>query len=261
MTHDSPRRALAISHLVQSVSCARGNSQRWIGMLRCYLDDSGTDKQSSPTVTMAGYVAELSAWENFEKKSRAVFRRAKLDRALFHAKEFHDGDAPFNGWSTVRQVQFINEWFDVAATAPIALGITVSMPQKRYDQHRRLHGVKRNTSAFGHCFDELVNHILSDDQVGDRILKGGISFFVEAGVKANDGVLSIFNKRRAGGELHLREMAFIGKDTCRAIQLADCLAFYSRRHATSYETGKSRRMPSTLTIAKEKIRTIGEVCT
>ncbi len=225
-------------------------------MLWCYLDDSGTDG-TTPTIVMAGYIARLAQWRGFEREANRLFKRSKVER--FHAKEFHDGKEAFAGWSAAKQLAFVQEWFDIAEKHVLA-GITVSMVRETYEHYRKEHRMLPNWSAYGNCFDQLLNFLLADDKVGPAILDDGLSLFVEAGTKANDGVVDIFNKRKAGdGALFLHQLSLIDKNACRAIQLADFLAFYSRRHGTDYvlETGKG--MSPFLELAKGKVRIVAQL--
>jgi hypothetical protein len=99
------------------------------------------------------------------------------------------------------------------------------------------------------------------------IIEQGLCILVEAGhSKRDNGILQLFKKLQEKPEYSwLKNISFIQKDFCAAIQLADLLAFYSRRYADSwldYEAGvkaKLPRMDPILECAKEEIRTIGNL--
>lgn len=248
--------ALGVDCLAHPLPNAQDNARRLLVMLWCYLDDSGTDR-TTPTVTMAGYVAPLSKWRHFEVSSRRLFKSYNVGN--FHAKTFHDHDGEFKNWTIPQEVGFIDEWFTIAASF-VTVGVTMSMARENFDKFRKTTRMLPNKSAYGHCFEKVIEHLLSDDTVGDLIIRDGISFFVETGAAGNAGVLEIFHKRKAGdGAAFLQQLSFIDKNSCKAIQLADFLAFYSRRHGSTLITTNVNKMASFLEIAKDRVRTIAQL--
>lgn len=224
-------------------------------MLWCYLDDSGTDG-TTPTVTMAGYVADYRSWRHFERQSRKLF--ASFGIQSFHAKEFHDHDAPFDNWTITREGAFIDGWMEIARQHALA-GITVSIAREAFGDYKKKHQALPNKSAYGHCFDCAIDFLLSDDLLGAAAIEHGISFFVEAGTNANAGVLDIFNARKHADCGFFQQMSFIDKNACHAIQLSDFLAFYSRRHGSRFVANADTTMPPLLELAKEKVRIIAQL--
>lgn len=242
--------------LVQHMADARRNARRRLIMIRCYLDDSGTDG-GQPTVTMAGYLAPYKAWKSYERAARKHFKASGVE--FFHAKEFHDRKRQFEGWTLTQKDAFIHGWVDIGHDHGLT-GITVSMAREKFERHKKEHSRHLKTSAYGHCFDCLINFLLSDDQVGGQILEHGLSFMVEAGTKGNAGVVEIFNKRRQRDAApYLQQLSLIDKRSCYAVQFADFLAFYSRRHGSHYIKQGDITMPPYLYLAKEKIRTIAQL--
>jgi L-ribulose-5-phosphate 3-epimerase UlaE len=61
-------------------------------------------------------------------------------------------------------------------------------------------------------------------------------FLVETGNNNNSEIGNFFHKmtKQPAFEGSLRSISFVTKDSCRAIQLADFFAFYSRRHMRNH---------------------------
>jgi hypothetical protein len=123
-------------------------------MLRVYLDDSGTNKQS-PIVVVGGYVATSKAWQRFEPSARRLFRHEGI--RILRGKEFHDRDGCFKGWTAPRQMRFVTDLYDIAAEAGVLLGLAHAVTKDRYKQRGLETGLNKSTSAFGWCFQMLLN--------------------------------------------------------------------------------------------------------
>lgn len=76
-----------------------------------------------------------------------------------------------------------------------------------------------------------------DSQIGRVLLDEGVAFLVETGNKNNDELERFFAKMSKFENWRgcLRSLSFISKTNCRAIQIADFLAFYSRRHMREHD--------------------------
>ena len=84
-------------------------SVRRVRVFACYLDDSGHDQR---VVTMAGYVASIDAWKEFEAKAEEFL--AHYEVPVFHAKEFRSTKGYFEGWTRIKKRSFAIEWYDIA---------------------------------------------------------------------------------------------------------------------------------------------------
>ena len=73
-------------------------------MLVCYLDDSGKDPQNRIT-TLAGFVASESSWQLFETEVETWF--AEFGVKVLHAKDLHNTDGEFAGWTVLRKQAFV----------------------------------------------------------------------------------------------------------------------------------------------------------
>jgi hypothetical protein len=81
-----------------------------------------------------------------------------------------------------------------------------------------------------------MTKIVTDDQLGPAVKQHGVSFLVETGNNNNSEIGNFFHKmtKQPAFEGSLRSISFVTKDSCRAIQLADFFAFYSRRHMRNH---------------------------
>jgi hypothetical protein len=96
--------------------------------------------------------------------------------------------------------------------------------------------LNKNISAYGMCFNIIVEYIRNAEQVAAHS-HHGVSFHVEKGNKNNPDVGQRFAYFADHEKLVdiIKTMKFVEKAHSAAIQLADSLAFYSRRHAEKCE--------------------------
>ena len=76
-----------------------------------------------------------------------------------------------------------------------------------------------------------------DVRVGKIANTEGAAFILECGHEHNPDAQRCFNavRREHNLEKILQSISFVGKESCRAIQIADLLAFYTRRHGVAME--------------------------
>jgi hypothetical protein len=197
-----------------------------IFVFQCYLDDSGTS--GLPVVTMAGFIASLSNWEVLEPRLDALMDGHNVP--VFHAKEFHDTKPPFKNWTKVRKRSFADELFSVTHGQIYGLSVTIS--RKEFEQAKRIQKKWDTMSAIGVSFSALMTRIVTDPAIGPAVKQDGVAFLIEAGNRNNSEIEQFFHKMAKAPTFEgcLRSINFVEKDSCRAIQLADFFAFYSRRH-------------------------------
>jgi hypothetical protein len=197
-----------------------------VNVLRAYLDDSGTDNQS-PIVLMAGYVARLRDWTRFESRGRRLLRQAGVD-GPFHAKEFQNSNGAFKGWMPTKQLAFVTDFYGAAKDANVLLGVCRATQKDVYRQRGIQTGLNKNRSAYGWCFQMLLDVLLEDEVVGPLIRSEGISFVVEDGNRNNPDVEAIYERYKANPEFGMqaafRGIHFVPKTDSVAIQFADFLA-------------------------------------
>jgi Protein of unknown function (DUF3800) len=194
-------------------------------VFQCYLDDSATS--GMPIVTMAGFSAGLHLWEAMEPAFNEILDRYGVD--VLHAKQFHDTDGCFKNWRKIKKQTFVDELFSVAHGK--ALGLSVTAKKKEFVEEKKRTGKIPSMSPYGVCFSAIMFRICYEPQIGTAVRKDGIAFLVESGNKNNDELRGFFDNYAKSKEFSpfLKSLTFIPKKSCRAIQVADFFAFYSRR--------------------------------
>jgi hypothetical protein len=195
-------------------------------VFQCYLDDSGTS--GLPIVTLGGFVGFMDQWKRVEPLVDAVM--SKNGVSVFHAKQFHDTDPPFEGWSKVRKLSFTEEVF-AAAHGAIA-GVAVGVDKEGLKQGKRTQpGAFDRMSAIGVAFGTIMTRLVTHPSIALAIKMHGVSFLLETGNNNNAEIEMYFHRmaKMAAFEGTLRSITVIPKAHCRAIQLADFMVFYSRR--------------------------------
>jgi hypothetical protein len=186
---------------------------------------------------MAGYVATVDQWAKFEGAARPLLRDWGVQ--TLHAKQFHDTNAEFTGWSAQRKIDFT-----VAVYRQLRQhanrGISVSTRKDTYKRRKQQTGLAVNSSPYGFCFTLVLNALLREHSLRPMINKDGLTFILEAG-NANDGdVQTTFAniKQRHHLTAQLHSLGFAEKNSSVALQVADFLAFHSRRYAEACEANR-----------------------
>ena len=201
-------------------------------MIVCYLDDS--DAEQSGVVTIAGYAHKISAWEAYEHHATTVY--ADFGISLLHAKEFHHTSDQFEGWSYKRKSAFIDALYSGFGGL---YGLSESINKADFRAVHRAKGL-HNSSPFGTCFNAVATWFCFDPGCQPALDDGGLSFVIESGHKNNQEIENLFHfiNKNPVFRGRLKNLTFSGKEESKAIQLADLLAFYSRRWASkAFELG------------------------
>jgi hypothetical protein len=197
-------------------------------VLVCYLDDSGKDPQNLCT-TIAGYAATETAWEAFEVDVEPWFKEFGV--GVLHAMDLHGTRGDFKGWSVLKKQAFVSRICQ-ARNPHIMLGVSMAAEKAPFEQIRKERGRVRTASAYAWCFNVIVDWLLRDFRTGAAANTEGVAFILERGHENNPDAERAFHAIRDRFEIHdrLKSISFVPKEACRAIQLADLLAFYSRRN-------------------------------
>ena len=227
-------------------------------MIVCYLDDSGTDGHAS-VIVMAGYASLAGDWRKFERTTKSIFKRHGITE--FQAKEFHESKEQFKEWSPAKQLLFLTEW-NAAASANIMGGVTVGLPKATFLLRKaESPKVDPGISAYAQCFRGVLEHLIEDKAIRPLCIEHGVSFVLENGDHNNVNVEQVFYRLKKHEPLAkvLRSIVFCDKGDCYAIQYADYLAFYSRRHAVQWLTDRKKKMHPHMYLAKEAVRVNGQL--
>ncbi len=215
-------------------------------MLVCYLDDSGSDRDT-PTATLAGYMAAIPAWAEFETAAADVFDREGVE--VLHAKLFHHSKGVFRSWGLGKKQAFAEEIYSLLRPR-VTLGVAFSTVKKAYATAKAETGMARQTSPFGFSFMALANLLLQDPATRRMLMVDGydISFVVEGGNKNDGDIARMFNEvkrslqERDGLGHKFASISFVDKRHTIAVQMADFLAFHCSRLSTAMErSGRTKR--------------------
>lgn len=200
-------------------------------MLVCYLDDSGKDPQN-PITTIAGYVASETDWRAFEEAVEPIFQR--YDVPVFHATDLHNTKGCFKGWSAIKKESFVAQ-ICREMNDRIMLGVSMSALKGTYILRAAESERKRSVTPYTFCFNVVNDWLLRDYRTGKAVWTHGLAYVVESGHENNAEAKISFQEIKALHHLEetLGSMSFVEKSNCRAVQMADLLAFYSRRHGVS----------------------------
>lgn len=234
-------------------------------MLICYLDDSGKDPQN-PITTLAGYIARDTAWEAFETDVEKRFSQFNVD--VLHAKQLHDTDADFKGWSVLKKQAFVSRVCE-ARNPHVMMGLSMSAEKATYKLHTAESKRKRTATPYIFCFNVINDWIFRDIRIARASNTEGVAYIIESGHENNAEVEQEFSaiKRQHPDIANLmHSISFIGKASCRAIQLADLFAFYSRRNDAAMlrakkEGSDSYRVETMIRIVTENLPHRGFVAT
>lgn len=242
--------AFGIHRLVPPSLLAR----RWIVVLVAYLDDSGKDPQNRVT-TVAGYVAKDTAWAAFEAEVEPIF--VKYGIKVLHAKDLAATKGEFKGWSIIQKESFVARISTVLARHS-TLGVSMSAVKEIYDQRAKESSRKKTSRPYTFCMNVIIDWILRDIRTGRVAWDEGVALIVEAGHENNPEAEENFHKVI---KLHnlgsvLRSITFVPKENSRAIQVADLIAFYSRRDSNAFEKaireGKAHKPEQMIKIITER---------
>jgi hypothetical protein len=193
------------------------------------LDDSGKDQQN-PITTLAGYVAREEQWRAFEAEVEPIFTECGVK--VLHTKDLHHTDGAFDGWRVLQKQAFVARICN--ALAPHSLiGFSASAAKGAYKQRADESGRRRTITPYAWCFNLLIEWVLTDIRIGKLTHSEGLAFILETGHQNNAEAEAVFHdvrRRHADAASALRSISFVPKESCRAIQMADLCAFYSRRH-------------------------------
>jgi len=197
-------------------------------VLVIHLDDSGETRD--PIVTLAGYLATANDWLSFEVEARKYFDSNGIQ--VLHTMDLHRLKGEFDGWSRDETKAFASGLFAlVARYCPV--GLEFSVHKARFNERKQTLGMRREKGPFAFCFKGMVSRLVQNEAIKAVLPWDGVdlSFVIEAGNKNNNSVLDAFNyiKKHNG---KFRSMVFEDKEKLIALQVADFLAYFTRRLRT-----------------------------
>ncbi|MGC6329653.1 DUF3800 domain-containing protein [Rhizorhabdus sp. FW153] len=207
-------------------------------MLTIYLDDSDAD--TGAVSTIAGYIADEDGWARFEVAAAQLCQNYGVN--VLHCREFDANKGDFKGWSVPRKAGFVIG-IRQAMFGNIHFGISRSVPKDRYKAQKAQLQLDHQSGVYGYTFSTIVDELCNGNEtpLAARVKGEGVAYKVESGHKNNPELESIINSRLQAGTISAASsIEFVEKDACRAIQIADLYAFYSRRKANKWYKSKGK---------------------
>jgi Protein of unknown function (DUF3800) len=204
-------------------------AKRLVLVLTCYLDDSGTADE--PFVTIAGYLGPYALWTSFERAAKLVLDHCDVD--VVSGKQLHRTKGDFKGWKIRKKEKFVTALQRHLKDAAV-FGMTFSIEKEPYARAKIVHGKNKNESAYGYAFRIVMDTIFRSKFVREAFAQKGwrTNIVIEQGNKNNADANRIYNHQL----IHAPYGKLLGgfteapKDSTISLQMADLLAYYSRRH-------------------------------
>ena len=227
-------------------------------LLVTYLDDSGKDPQN-PITSLGGYAASEDAWAIFERNAEPIFQEYIGDEPL-HAKDLYHGAGVYEDWKVVKKQSFVAQICMKLYPLQPLMGVSFAVRKASY-KTRAAEAIKRGlrkrtVTPYTFCLDAILNWVLTDVQVGKIANERGLALILECGNEHNEEARQSLDaiKKRHNLE-QVRSLSFVPKTECRAIQMADLFAYYTRRHNRGIEIeGKEPPVDPVLRVLLENLR-------
>ena len=192
-------------------------------------------------MSIAGYLATKEGWIGFEREVEPYL--TEMGVKTLRGKDFHNGHGDFKNWSREKKQSFVHYLYSIAHRHLI-YGTSSTVNKKDFFKLKKRDPSLRNLSPLGLAFSSIAFSIISKDFEYRRpFLDMSLNFVVELGNKNNGNLVRYFKwiKDTWPEKTHpIGTISFVDKHDCRAVQLADFLAFHGRREAdrwakTSYD--------------------------
>jgi hypothetical protein len=250
--------AEGIEAIIAGLDWTGALSRRVVAVMHGYFDDSGTDR-TSPVAVMAGYVANEHGWKLFEQQTKKLFSREGIP--FFRAKLFHHGEKQFKGWSDARKLRFATEWFGYAGEH-VLRGVSAAADARDLKSAKAQHRSASSISVQYTCMSMATTLLCKDVEVWEHVKKDGLSLVIEkSGAPDNSIKIGLEHLAAANEELGevLRTTTFADKESVRALQLADYLAYFSYQLALTARHGSTEGATEFLNIALRAVPTLKEI--
>lgn len=199
----------------------------------CYLDDS--NNENGPNLAIGGYVTTLDNWIGFEYAVHSLINKYEI--SLLRGTDFHSGRGSFKGWAGEKKMRFVDDLYGIVAQF-VPLGIVSTLDKSDY-KRARAEAKLLNVSPLGAAFAAILGNLVFKDLVdilgNSELIK--LNVVVECGNKNNGNLVRLFHQLKSKDPdlaSRLGSVSFVGKHDCRAVQLADFLAFHARRGSEAW---------------------------
>jgi hypothetical protein len=144
----------------------------------------------------------------------------------------HGTKGDFKDWTVLRKHSFVAQFCSILSRHAL-LGVTMSAAKDEYKLAANRSARKKTVSPYTFCSNVILDWVLTDVRVGKKANEEGVAFTLEEGHQNNPEAewnIAVVTEMFGIAE-KIKSVSFVAKSSCRAIQAADLLAFYSRRHA------------------------------
>lgn len=193
-------------------------------MYAIYLDDSSGKKGIT---CLAGYLSLKTQWEHFERDASEIYAKHGIN--CMRGTDLHESKNDFKKWhgQGAKKRAFVEEVFSAAAASGLCCGWATCVDHEWHARQQQAYPDKAsNVSTLGFALSTII---LSLSRL--RTISYGISLIIERGNKNNANLEQYIEAVRDIPDLPFAnsDIDFVDKGSCKAIHLADMLAFFSRR--------------------------------
>lgn len=201
-------------------------------VLTAYLDESGTHGRESPTVIVAGFIADSSQWAEYERRMAEHFQHYDVD--VYHAKKLRQTKGPFRGWKIDKKEQFHTQMHEIVDQT-LAYGLSSVLKSEDYRSlylNADLPRKTRRDSQYALCF-RLCMYFAGKyaQERGDTV-----HFVLESGHRNSRDAVRVFDefktRTNAYSPGHLGTISFDKKGECLPLAAADMFAHIAFRAET-----------------------------
>lgn len=208
----------------------RDDPSRRLIVLICYLDDSYD--AGFPVKSIGGYIGAYPDWIHFEQKAEPIFKKFGVN--VLEGKKINATRGDFKNWKIKKKEDFVDRLQTVLRPAAL-YGIFYAIRTDEYDKAKADHKKNLNESAFGYAFRIVMDSIFRAAIVRKAHEKKGwrTQIILEQGNANNADAQRIYNQQLVHSQYGhlLGGFSEAPKDSSRALQMADLLAFYARRYS------------------------------
>lgn len=210
-----------------------------VAIAEVYLDESGSH-ESSPFLTVGGYLFLRSKSKRFSREWKAELARAKVP--FFHMADLATGNSDFRDWSMERRIKFETSLINMTKKYS-AFGFATTVCEQEFKEVFK-NFPKRRQSAYAF----LLNHALHvvKGWADSNKFQGKIAYFFEAGHRDSSQANSIMNdlfRQPTFKDYHRYfSHAFVDKTEAAPLQCADLLSWLSRNSVLKFVTNKPPRL-------------------
>jgi hypothetical protein len=155
---------------------------------------------------------------------------------VLHTVDLYHTAGEFKDWTLLKKQFFVGRLCREMSSR-VLQGLTMSARKTSYSSRAAESDRKKTITSYSFCFNVIMDWILTGVATGKLAHGEGVAFVLEAGHQNNDEATDVFHDIRKLHDLEnvLRSIRFAEKESSRAIQMADLIAFYSRRHGAALE--------------------------